>query len=191
MARTKQDGAAESAAPSCSCRPFLTGGIFGNHDLPRLRSRCPGEFDNLTTQDRNQHRQTINNSSNLGYLSISEESTSFASKFSTLDKSQQSGYVTVFLRLLTPYQQFKSANRKLFATSTMSSDRSSPESDTTMSWADNVWMGDPDGDMTLEFEGRSWRVKEYVISTHFRWMDTAFPDRAPVNIYAAPQCIAS
>jgi len=43
-----------------------------------------------------------------------------------------------------------------------------------------MWPGDPDGDMTVSFEGFVWQVKEHIMTTHFPWMHTAFPHRRPV-----------
>ncbi|KAL2134117.1 hypothetical protein VTI74DRAFT_940 [Chaetomium olivicolor] len=37
----------------------------------------------------------------------------------------------------------------------------------TIYWSDTVWNGDPDGDMTLEYEGHTWLVKGDIASAHF------------------------
>ncbi|KAK4132345.1 hypothetical protein BT67DRAFT_385720 [Trichocladium antarcticum] len=42
-----------------------------------------------------------------------------------------------------------------------------------------MWMGDPDGDITLEFEGWAWKVKADILGAHFPWMNSAFPNSVP------------
>ena len=52
-------------------------------------------------------------------------------------------------------------------------------------------MGDPDGDMVLEFEGYKWKVKEDIVAGHFKWMNFAFPDRLPVGILCLSDRLAA
>ncbi|KAL2256819.1 hypothetical protein VTK26DRAFT_1073 [Humicola hyalothermophila] len=61
----------------------------------------------------------------------------------------------------------------------MSFELSSHPSDKMSSWVGGFWIGDPNGDMVLEFEGYQWKVKEDIIAAHFKWLDAAFPDRLP------------
>lgn len=68
----------------------------------------------------------------------------------------------------------------------MSSDRMSTNRDTATCWADHMWMGDPDGDITLEFEGWAWKVKADILGAHFPWMNSAFPNSVPVSIVRVP-----
>lgn len=48
-------------------------------------------------------------------------------------------------------------------------------------WTDTVWKGDPDGDLTLEFEGHSWNVKEDMVTAHFSWMESSIANTEPVS----------
>lgn len=48
-------------------------------------------------------------------------------------------------------------------------------------WSNDVWAGDPDGDITLSFEDEMWRVKKDIIITHFPWIMAAIARAEPVS----------
>ena len=57
-----------------------------------------------------------------------------------------------------------------------------------LAWTGKTWMGDCDGDMTLEFDGQTWLIKEEVVSAHFRWLNTDFTNRAQVRLAHDASC---
>jgi hypothetical protein len=48
-------------------------------------------------------------------------------------------------------------------------------------WSNDVWAGDPDGDITLSFEDEMWRVKKDIIIAHFPWLTAAMAKAEPVS----------
>ncbi|KAH6619497.1 hypothetical protein B0J18DRAFT_458493 [Chaetomium sp. MPI-SDFR-AT-0129] len=59
------------------------------------------------------------------------------------------------------------------------SSSSAPINQQPILWTDEVWKGDPNGDLTLEFEGYSWKVREEVVTAHFSWMEAAIANTEP------------
>jgi hypothetical protein len=48
-------------------------------------------------------------------------------------------------------------------------------------WTNKAWSGDPDGDITLEFEGYTWLVKKDVVAAQFPWIKAAITRAKPVS----------
>ncbi|KAK4144923.1 uncharacterized protein C8A04DRAFT_36276 [Dichotomopilus funicola] len=60
------------------------------------------------------------------------------------------------------------------------SSSSAPINQQPILWTDEAWKGDPNGDLTLEFEGYSWKVREEVVTAHFSWMEAAIANTEPL-----------
>ncbi|KAK4157873.1 hypothetical protein C8A00DRAFT_11339 [Chaetomidium leptoderma] len=57
----------------------------------------------------------------------------------------------------------------------------SPELDRPILWTNRLWNGDPNGDITLEFEGYTWKVKKDIVSAKLPWIKAALIKTEPVS----------
>jgi hypothetical protein len=48
-------------------------------------------------------------------------------------------------------------------------------------WTNEVWNGDPDGDITLEFDGYTWTIKKDIVAAQFPWIKTVIAETKPVS----------
>lgn len=48
-------------------------------------------------------------------------------------------------------------------------------------WSNEVWEGDPGGDVTVDFRGRSWKVRKDIVSNQFPWIKDAIARTKPVS----------
>ena len=56
----------------------------------------------------------------------------------------------------------------------------SPGQDSSV-FTKRIWKGDPDGDMALELEGCSWKVRKDIVSAQFPWIQNALATAVPVS----------
>ncbi|KAL2019813.1 hypothetical protein VTK56DRAFT_9164 [Thermocarpiscus australiensis] len=61
---------------------------------------------------------------------------------------------------------------------------------TGISWTDSTWMGDLEGDLALDFEGKTWKVKKDIIYAQFNWT-SAFRHRPPGSHILVPPVISN
>lgn len=63
----------------------------------------------------------------------------------------------------------------------MAIDARMAEEEVSVVWTSEVWEGDPDGDIALHFDGRSWMVKQDIITAYFSRIRDSTAGTKPVS----------